>query len=427
VASSEPAATSSLTARFGAIVKPRADRSHDRKGVGSSKSTESPGHGNNEPAAASEPVAAADLIAGSEFQARRRTVSVGLDGRKLDALLVAFSPNLRYLSGFTGSNGNLLLTPQRSILFTDPRYRIQAALETTCEIRIAKGPLAVALGTAIARLGLKRIGYEPARMTCDLFESLKAKLPMRASLEPSLGENGAAGWIEELRMVKSAAEIDLIRRSVETNSRAFEQVVARVKPGMKESDLAAELEYRMRRLGAGKPAFETIVASGVRSAWPHAQPSAARLQTGGLVVVDMGAMQEGYASDMTRMLYLGMPGTKVKRTYRAVLEAQLAAIDAVRAGASTARVDGAARKVLQGYGLDRAFIHSTGHGLGLEIHEPPRIGKRDKTRLQAGMAITIEPGVYLEGFGGVRIEDTVVVTEKGCEILTPTSKDLRLI
>jgi len=392
------------------------------------KSTKSPGHGISKPAAGSKPAAASDLISGNEFEARRRTVSAGLDGRKLDALLVAFSPNLRYLSGFTGSNGNLLLTPQRSILFTDPRYRIQSALETTCEVRIVKGPLAVAIGTAIARLRLRRIGYEPARMTCDLFESLKAKLPMRASLEPSLGENSAAaGWIEELRMVKSAAEIDLIRRSVETNSRAFEQVVARVKPGMKESDLAAELEYRMRRLGAGKPAFETIVAAGVRSAWPHAQPTAARLQTGGLVVVDMGAMQEGYASDMTRMLYLGVPGAKVTRTYRAVLEAQLAAIDAVRAGASTARVDGVARKVLQGYGLDRAFIHSTGHGLGLEIHEPPRIGKRDKTRLQAGMAITIEPGVYLEGFGGVRIEDTVVVTEKGCEILTPTSKDLRVI
>jgi len=367
--------------------------------------------------------------ASNEHDARRQAVAAGLAPRKLDALLVAFSPNLRYLSGFTGSNGNLLLTPRRSILFTDPRYQIQSAQETACEVRIVKGPLAAAVGAAIAKLGLRRIGYEPARMTCDLFDSLKAKLPMRASLEPCPppGENGAAGWVEELRMVKSAAEIERIRRSVETNSRAFEQVVARVKPGMKESDLAAELEYRMRRLGAEKPAFETIVAGGVRSAWPHAQPTAARLQTGGLVVVDMGAMQEGYASDMTRMLYLGLPGAKVKRTYRAVLESQLAAIDAVRAGASTARVDGAARKVLRANGLDRAFIHSTGHGLGLEIHEPPRIGKRDKTRLQAGMAITIEPGVYLEGFGGIRIEDTVVVTERGCEILTPTGKDLRLI
>jgi Xaa-Pro aminopeptidase len=141
----------------------------------------------------------------------------------------------------------------------------------------------------------------------------------------------------------------------------------------------------------------------------------------------MGAVEDGYCSDMTRMLFLGAPGARIKQTYRAVLEAQLAAINAVRAGASTARVDGAARSVLKGHGLDRAFVHSTGHGLGLEIHEPPRIGKRDKTRLQAGMAITIEPGAYLEGFGGVRIEDTVIVRENGCEILTPTSKELRVI
>jgi Xaa-Pro aminopeptidase len=243
---------------------------------------------------------------------------------------------------------------------------------------------------------------------------------MKASLE------AVAGWVEELRQIKSAEEIARIRRSVDTNSRAFEQAVARMRPGMKEQDLAAELEYRMRRLGAEKPSFETIVAGGVRSALPHAQPTAAPLRDG-LVVVDMGAIQEGYCSDMTRMLFLGKPSARVKRAYRAVLEAQLAAVDAVHAGARTARVDAAARNVLKGYGLDKAFIHSTGHGLGLEIHEPPRIGKRDKTTLQAGMAITIEPGVYIEGFGGIRIEDTVVVTEHGCEILTPTAKELRVI
>jgi Xaa-Pro aminopeptidase len=362
-------------------------------------------------------------VENDEFAGRRETIAAGLAERKLDALLVAFSPNLRYLSGFTGSNGNLLLTRERSILFTDPRYRMQSAQETACEVRVVKGPLAAAVNGAIARLGLRRIGYEPARMTCDLLESLKSKLPMKASLDP------AGGWIEELRMVKSPAEIERIRRSVETNSLAFERTVARVKAGMKESDLAAELEYRMRRLGAEKPSFETIVAGGARSAWPHAQPTASPLKTGDLVIVDMGAMQEGYASDMTRMLFMGAPGAKVKRIYRAVLEAQLAAIDAVRPGASTTRVDRAARDVLKSYGLDQAFVHSTGHGLGLEIHEPPRIARRDKTKtkLKAGMAITIEPGVYLEGFGGIRIEDTVIVTEHGCKVLTPTSKDLRLL
>ncbi|MGA3098542.1 MAG: Xaa-Pro peptidase family protein [Bryobacteraceae bacterium] len=355
----------------------------------------------------------------NEFEERRRAVAAGLAERKLDGFLAAFSPNLRYLSGFTGSNGNLLIAPDAAILFTDPRYSIQAAEETSCAVRIAKGPLVVEVAAAIGRLGLKRIGYEPGRMTCAQYEALRARLPMRASLQP------VSAWIEQLRMVKSPGEIERIRRSVKLNARAFEQVAARVRPGMTESSLAAQLEYRMRRLGAEKPAFETIVAGGVRSALPHAQPTAAALE--GLVVVDMGAFVEGYASDMTRMLFVGSPNAKVKRTYQAVLEAQLAAIGAVRAGVSAGRVDRAARAALQAHGLDRAFVHSTGHGLGLEIHEPPRLGKGEKTRLQAGMAITIEPGVYIEGWGGIRIEDTVVVKEQGCEILTPTGKALRVM
>jgi len=200
------------------------------------------------------------------FEQRRRTVAESLRERKLDCLLVAFSPNLRYLSGFTGSNGLLLITAERSTLFTDPRYTIQAGQETTCKVRIARGPLVMDVIAAIRKAGLRKIGFEPARMTCDVFESIKSRLPLNASPVP------VSGWIEELRMIKSAEELALIRRSVETNSRAFEQTVSRVKPGIRESDLAAELEYRMRRLGAEKPAFETIVATGVRSALPHAQP-----------------------------------------------------------------------------------------------------------------------------------------------------------
>jgi len=356
----------------------------------------------------------------NEFEQRRRTVAGALPERKLDALLVSLSPNLRYLSGFTGSNAALLILPGDAILFTDPRYQIQASLESSCRVRISKGPLLLDVAAALKRLRVKRIGYEPARMTCDFYESLKGRLPLKASLE------SVNGWIEELRMVKSSEELARIGRSVQTNSRAFEQTVSRVKHGMREQDLAAELEYRMRRAGAEKPSFETIVAAGERSALPHAQPGSARLEQG-LVVVDMGAFQDGYASDMTRMLHIGVPAAKTKRMYRAVLEAQLAAIDAVRAGVRTTAVDSAARNVLKGYGLDRAFTHSTGHGLGLEIHEPPRLGRKDKLRLKAGMAVTIEPGVYIEGYGGIRIEDTVVVTERGCEILTPTSKELRVV
>jgi Xaa-Pro aminopeptidase len=357
----------------------------------------------------------------NEFESRRASVAAQFSERKLDGFLVSFSPNLRYLTGFTGSSGNLLLLPGKAILFTDPRYQIQAAQEVTCQVHISKGPLVPDVIASIARLGLRRIGYEPSRMTCDTLDSLQGRMPMKSELAP------VNGCVEALRMVKSAGEIALIRRSVETNSRAFEITVARVRPGMKEQDLAAELEYRMRRLGAERSSFETIVAGGARSALPHAQPTSAPLAVGQLVVVDVGALQDGYCSDMTRMLFLGSPTAKVKRVYAAVLEAQLAGIDAVRPGASTASVDAAARKVLKSYGLAAAFVHSTGHGLGLEIHEPPRIGKRDQTRLAPGMAITIEPGVYIEGFGGIRIEDTVVVTQTGCEILTPTSKSLRII
>ena len=361
-------------------------------------------------------------MAADEFRMRRDRVAAEFGERKVDALAVSFAPNLNYLTGFTGSNGLMLARVEgESIFFTDPRYTIQAKQEVSCQVKICTAPLLGELIATVKRARVRRLGFEAAHMTCALHETLIKALPMGTSLVP------VSGWIEQHRMVKSAAEIDAIRRSVHTNSAAFERAVRHVRPGMREADLAAELDYRMRLAGAEMTAFETIVATGARSALPHARPTAARLANGDLVVVDMGAMQDGYASDMTRMLFLGTPGTKVKAMYRAVLDAQLAAIDAVRPGITAAHVDRAARRVLKAQNLDTAFIHSTGHGLGLEIHEPPRIGKKEKLRLEPGMAITIEPGVYLEGFGGIRIEDTVVVTASGCEILTPTPKDLRVV
>ena len=355
------------------------------------------------------------------FEGRRQVLAGRLSERKLQAALVSQGVNLRYLTGFTGDNGALLLAADGAVLLTDPRFEIQAAQEVTCEVKIAKGPLAREIVREIRRRRWRRVGYEASRVTCEVFEQLKARLGASARLEPM------PGWIEELRMVKSAEEIALIRNSVETNSQAFEQTVARTRPGIKEQDLAAELEYRMRRLGAEKPSFDTIIAGGARGALPHASPTAAQIRTGELVVVDMGAQQQGYCSDMTRMLHFGVPSGKVKRTYRAVLEAQLAAIDAVRPGATVASVDRMARQTLEKHGLREAFVHSTGHGLGLEIHEAPRIGRRGKGKLASGMAITIEPGVYLADFCGVRIEDTVLVTATGYEVLTPTSKDLRVL
>jgi Xaa-Pro aminopeptidase len=196
---------------------------------------------------------------------------------------------------------------------------------------------------------------------------------------------------------------------------------------MRESEVAAELDYQMRRLGAEGPAFETIVASGERTAWPHADASSKAVEPGEPVLIDMGARQDGYHSDLTRMLALGRPGRRIAAMHRAVLEAQLAALESVREGVAAAAVDRTARQVLRRHGLERRFVHSTGHGLGLEIHEPPRLGAREPRRLRAGMVITIEPGVYIPGLGGVRIEDTVVVTAGGAEILTNSPKELLVI
>jgi len=337
----------------------------------------------------------------------------------LDALLVGSLTNVRYLTGFTGSNASLLLYRDgQAKLFTDPRYTVQSKQQADCRIRIAKVPLTKSVLQEIARSGVKRIGFEQDRVTVAQFEALKKDLPSRAELVP------VSGLIEKLRMVKDEGEIALIRKSVAINSRALETALKRLKAGMSESDLAAEIDYRSRGLGADGPSFGTIVAAGARAALPHAHPGDARIEPG-MVLIDMGAFHQGYASDMTRMVYLGNADAKYKRAYQAVLDAQLAAIDAVKAGATTSSVDRAARETLKGHGLEREFVHSTGHGLGLEIHEPPRIGRKDKTKLQTGMAITIEPGVYIEGWGGIRIEDTVLVTTNGCEILTPTGKEIR--
>ena len=233
--------------------------------------------------------------------------------------------------------------------------------------------------------------------------------------------------VEGLRMVKSEGEIASIRRSVLLNSEAYARAMAEVRVGMTELELAAELDHHMRLLGAEAPAFETIVAAGARSALPHARPGNGRLKLNQLLLIDMGASLAGYASDMTRVAHLGRPGARARALYAAVLEAQMCAIEAVRPGATCAEVDAAARRPLERRKLGEFFTHSTGHGLGLEIHEGPRVGLKGTTVLEPGMVITIEPGVYLQGFGGVRIEDTVRVTQAGVEVLTPTAKELRVV
>jgi Xaa-Pro aminopeptidase len=343
-----------------------------------------------------------------------------LQRERVPAFLVTALPNVRYLSGFTGSNGALLVSEDRSILFTDPRYDLQASAESDCDVKIAKGPLLTTVAAWVKRLRLKALGFERTRIRFDEHEQLKTLLA-RTRLKP------LAGAIEQLRMMKSASEIATIQASVELNSAALDQALRHLRGSMTEVDLAAEIEYRMRSSGADGPAFETIVASGRRTSLPHARPTDQPIQRDELLLIDMGASVAGYASDMTRTYAVGKLDPKRRRLYRAVLEAQLAAIDAVRPGIACAKVDGVARRVLGSFGLDKLFIHSTGHGLGLEIHERPRVGRKERTKLEPGMVITIEPGAYDEHLGGVRIEDTVVVTASGCKVLTPTRKELTVL
>ena len=343
-----------------------------------------------------------------------------------EALYVSAPPNIRYLTGFSGSAGHLLVTRDEATLITDGRYRTQARQQTSgIAVEISVGDSRIALAEAVGARGLKELGFEANRLSYDAYAFLRREAA-GCSLVP------ADSPVEALRILKSEDEVRAIRRSVDLNSNVFDEVCRRLEPGWTESRLAAELEFGMRRLGAEGPAFPTIVAGGPHGALPHAEPRDAAIPRNTLVVVDQGAVVGGYCSDMTRMIAVGRPDSAQMELVEAVREAQAAAVGAIRAGVECRTVDGRARQALRkrtvgGVRLDTAFTHSTGHGVGLEIHESPRIAARRRQRLRAGMVVTVEPGAYLEGLAGVRIEDVVVVTEDGCEILTRTPRELRIL
>lgn len=352
-----------------------------------------------------------------ETRSRREALRSRFAAAGIDALLVTSLPSLRYLTGFTGSSGLFILTADQAILFTDPRYTTQAREQVSCRVKITKGKAMMpAVIERVKALKLRRLGFHAGQLTFSTHAFLRQEIPLGTEMLP------ADGLVETLRMVKSPSEVALIRQAVLTNSLAFDQALRHFKPAITERQLAAEIDYQMRQLGAEGFCFETIVASGPRAALPHARPSPAAIQHNRLLLIDMGACQDGYASDMTRTVGIGQPPRQLRAAYQAVLESQLAAIDAVRPGIAVEKVDRAARAVLRQHSLEKAFVHSLGHGLGLEIHEAPRLGRGEKMLLEPGMVITIEPGVYLPGDYGIRIEDTVLVTATGAEVLTPTTK-----
>ena len=360
-------------------------------------------------------------MAESTYQARRERLLELLAERKTAAAAFSHLPNIRYLTGFSGSSALVLLSAREAVLYTDPRYELQAAGETDCKVRVIRGALWPELVKNVRRRRANSLGLEAEHLAQAEYARIGEQLG------PVVLLSDVSGLAEGLRAVKDEGEIELIRRSMDVCGRAYLQTLKKIRVGISEAQIAAELEYRMRRLGAERPAFETIVAAGARSALPHAQPTGSRVHANQLVLVDMGASREGYASDMTRVMHTGRPTAPTKRLYTAVLEAQLAALDAVRPGATCASIDGVARRTLTRLGYGEFFVHSTGHGLGLEIHEAPRIGRRVKDVLERNMVITIEPGAYIPGQGGVRIEDTVVVTARGAEVLTAVPKELLVL
>ena len=353
---------------------------------------------------------------------RQKNLRGQLASCRLDAVLISHLPNIRDLCGFTGSAGLLLVEESGSVFFTDVRYATQSREEVEgAGVVVARKALTTALAERVAGMRKNsnkwRIGIEADHLTVAEKKRLRDLMPRGVQL------SSVPPLVERARMVKDATELERIHAAVLLGTRLFDRALEVIRPGVRENEVAAEMEYVARRGGAEEMSFPTIIASGARSALPHGRASSQAIANGGFVVCDFGVILAGYCSDQTRTVWVGPASGEARRTYEAVRLAQQAAVDAVRPGIAVGEVDSAARRSLRKAGLGRYFTHSTGHGVGLEIHETPRVTAGQKEVLQPGMVITIEPGVYFPGKWGIRIEDMVAVTGNGCEVLTPTSKD----
>ncbi|HET9318564.1 MAG TPA: Xaa-Pro peptidase family protein [Bryobacteraceae bacterium] len=354
----------------------------------------------------------------SVFLQRRRALRARIAGKHLSAILSLNPASWFYLTGYTGEAGALLVTAAGAVLATDGRFTAQAKEETS-GVRVVKqeGSLMATVGSALRSRRLNRIGFDAMQLTVAQFRTL------RTAAGPRVRWVRVDGQVEEGRQRKDAAELAQMRKAAILGGQVLTGALKLLKPGVREIEIAAEIDYQMRRLGASGPAFESIVAFGARSAHPHARPTQKRLRKNELVVLDLGAILAHYCSDITRTVFVGRAPARIRRCYQAVREAQAAAVAATQPGIRCRDVDAAARGVLARYRLDQYFVHSTGHGLGLEVHEEPRVARGQKNVLVPGNVITIEPGVYLPGVGGIRIEDDVAVHAHGNEVLTRVPRD----
>jgi Xaa-Pro aminopeptidase len=350
-------------------------------------------------------------------EARRHALRGLLAHADLSALLVTKPANVRYLTGFTGSYGALLLLHDRTLFFTDGRYRHQAAAEVPgVEVVLAPGDLIGAVNGVVRTAG-NGLGFEPAGLTWNDGQRLRTGLPGQAVVP-------APPLVEELREVKDERELGHMREAARLAGEALAEVLASLRPGLTERQVAVALELAMRRLGGDGLAFDTIVAFGEQAAEPHHRPGDRPLADGDLVKLDFGPRVDGYCADMTRTVVLGRASQRQRDLYQLVREAQAAGLACLRAGVTAGEIDRACRQPIAEAGLGDSFPHPSGHGVGLEIHEAPRLAAGSRARIASGTPVTIEPGVYLPGFGGVRIEDLAVARPDGHELLTTTSKEL---
>ena len=354
-----------------------------------------------------------------EYAARQRRLRASFPKFRCDSILVTHPPDVFYLCGFSGSNAALAVAGNASCLFTDGRYTTQAKEEVkAARVKIVSGSAVKAAVEWLHAHRAKRCLVDSATTTLEQFKQIE-KHSKGLKLKFAMREGSP---VMELRLRKDDYELAAMRKAAALGCELYLDVLAHIQTGATEASLAAHLEYTARMRGAEKMSFDTIVASGARSALPHGRATQATLPKRGFVVLDFGVILNAYCSDMTRTVHIGEALPAQQAAYEAVLAAQMAAVEAVRPGVTCAQVDEAARGVLRQAGLAKWFSHSTGHGVGLEIHEPPRVAAKQDFKLEPGMVITIEPGVYLPGKFGIRIEDMVAVTATGHEILTPAPK-----
>src|SRR5256714_1109104 len=338
---------------------------------------------------------------------------------ELDGVVITTPENIRYLSGFSGSLAYLLVVRTGAECLGDSRYWLQREAEAPGFTLVRSGPshgLWALVAERLKALGLHRVGFEAQHLTFDQHQRLSAGLPGEHTLV------AIAGLVEELRIVKTPEEVELLRAVAGIAGRAFDRVRGAIRPGLRERDVAFLLEQTFRELGADGPAFESIVAARERGALPHGRASDRVLERGDMVVVDFGATAAGYHSDTTRTIVIGEPSTEQARVIEAVRQAQLASMELMKPGVAADAVDRRAREVLAGEA--HAFGHGLGHGIGLQVHERPFLSPTDHTALRAGMVITNEPGIYIPGWGGVRLEEMVLITENGPQVLTAASWEI---